>query len=275
MPARELGCELELGCGCKVRDLNRAGLAIGRHDGGAGRQIEIHDLQVALVEHEGEHPLDVLTPPGGAQRRGPADIADARRQLGERRQRIGLRRELERAEHAQLLQQEKRVLAQQKFRARPKADRVAALRALARLVEVNSHRHEWNVEVLGRRVGAATFLVMPDQGLERGPTFVAVAGRHFLARARHGDQVRQHVACREQHVENIGSGRQGAVPHRIEHRLEHVREPDQRLEAEDPGAALGRMDGAKYGVHRVVGFAAVTDIREAGIDRFETLFGFL
>src|SRR5258708_4765717 len=77
-------------------------------------RIERADIHFGLAGQEGEAPLDVIGPRGGAERPAPADIADARRQFGERRQGVGLGHELERAEAAQLLQQEKRVLARRK-----------------------------------------------------------------------------------------------------------------------------------------------------------------
>ena len=62
---------------------------------------------------------------------------------------------------------------------------------------------------------------------------------------------------------------------RVEHRLEHVREIDQRLESEHSGATLDRMDGAKHGVDGVLRLGAMAHVREARVDRLEPLVGFL
>jgi hypothetical protein len=138
------------------------------------------------------------------------------------------------------------------------------------LVEVlDPHRNEVEpFEIGGRRrtivLGARA--VRLDQLLERGPAFLAVTGLDRLSRSRHGDEVRQHVARRQQHIGHVRGRVQAAAAHRVEHGLEHVGELDQRLETEDAGAALHRMNGAEDRVDGLVRCPAFAHLGEAHLD---------
>ena len=205
-------------------------------------------------------------------------MADAGRQFGERRQGIGVRGEIERPELAQLGEQEERILTLQELGIRPEADGERMLPTCfgsRGIGVVEPHRHERNVEIIGRRSIVAFALLMADKRLQRGADLVAVAGRRRLVGARHRDQVGQNVARREQHIENLGRCRQGAVPNRIEHGLEHMREPDQIFEAEHARSALDGVDAAEHRVHGVLLLGAVPHVSQAGVDRFEPSFGLL
>src|SRR5262249_48150493 len=146
-----------------------------RVDRGGGR-VEIDDLEIALVRREGEDPLDVLASPGGTQGGGPADIALAGHEVCELRQTTGVRRQPERAELAQLLEEEQRILAGEHLGARPEADRKRPLAgASIRGLFVETHRCEIEALEITGVIDVSALLLVPDQLLEISLAFVTVA----------------------------------------------------------------------------------------------------
>ena len=141
---------------------------------------------------------------------------------------------------------------------------------------VGADRNEIDPREIGRRrrVGLRRAL-LADQPLERGAAFRSELGRDRLPGARQRDHVGEDIARGEQHVDHVRRRLHAALPDGVEDGLEHVGELDERLETENAGAALDRMNAAENRVHRVLGPGAFAHVGEPGLDLLQQLVAFL
>ena len=234
-----------------------------RRPGKIGRRGRFNDFKIAIVDDELEDFVDLRARSRSLQRTGPPDMRMIGFKLGQFGQAIQMCLQIERAQFAQIAENiERLVRLLQHLRLRPEGNRVSShdirgVRFNGHRREIHGNRGEIDSLEIGRRrrvvvFRSASWLILFDDMLKRRAAFAAKARGDGFAGLRHLDEVGQHVAGGQQHVDRFRRRRQAAAPDAVKQGFENMRKPDQRFEAEDAGAALDRMDRAEHRIDRVV-----------------------